>query len=391
MKISLFVIPSDWGGAENHTIGLARMLQTRGHEVTLVEMGNRVYLPERIGPEPNINLVHVDLPRFYREVSHREWRALLAPFRGDLAILGKTWFFTGSAGFDFAARRQFRRYVTIEHGLGPEMPPKSSRRYLFNTIPGPGLWWYKQLWPLYRRSIAPHRIVCVSNAVRRRLVEDLRFPARKVFAVCNGIDPQSRFVPSAQHREQTRAAWGIPADAFVFGTVGRLHAVKQYDVAIRSFAELVAQTKRQDVHLVLVGEGPLDGQLRELAVQSGLNGQVHFQGFVSKPWEVYPGLDALLIPSQSEGLPLNMLEGMGCGCCAIAYAVAGIPEVITDRRDGWLVAPGEQSQYREAMKEALQLPPEAAAEMRQRARERILRAFDAQKQFALLAELIEQA
>src|SRR5262249_40379577 len=115
------------------------------------------------------------------------------------------------------------------------------------------------------------RFCCVSDDIAAEVTAYRIVPAWKVHVVTNGID-------TACFREidgrLVRQALGIPDEASVIGTIGRLAEVKRQDLLIRGFARV--RQNLPSAHLLLVGDGPLMPELRGLATQLGLDGAVHF-------------------------------------------------------------------------------------------------------------------
>ncbi|HWP59912.1 MAG TPA: glycosyltransferase family 4 protein [Candidatus Acidoferrales bacterium] len=388
MKICFLTSTSEWGGTEVHTVGLAETLEARGHEVVVAQLGHDVYRSVRLDPRRKIRIAEVPLTQPVEKIGWRRWLRILEPFRGDVCVFEKGDLDTGSLQLDLAARKLFRRYITVEQLTCEPMPPKTSRRHFHGLVPGLSLWWYQMFVMRHLRSLAPHKIVCVSDFTRRNLVEHYRFPQGKLVTIHNGFDAP-RFSRSREHRAETRRRWAIPDDALAIGAVGRLKKVKGFDLAIELFRRLVAALPQRDMRLVLVGGGPIEQELERQAQAAGLDGRVLFPGFTERPWEAYPALDVFIMPSTNEGLPLALLEAMASGCCPIAMGVGGVPEVLTRPDVGWLVDPGDREGFYRAMESAARADPEGLRGMGERARGHVLSRFTARALFAKHADLIE--
>jgi glycosyltransferase involved in cell wall biosynthesis len=389
MRVAVLSLTSDWGGAEVHTAALARTLAARGHAVTILELGPPVYRRAAFPAEAAIAVRSLRLPAPVATLGLRDWRRLLRGLEADLCLCPKGTLDTGSWRLDLAARRAFPRFVTVEHLTGDPMPPRSRRAHLGGLVPGIGLWWFRLLARRCLRGLGPHRVVCVSEAVRRRLVEAYRFPPRKLTTVHNGIDPE-RYRPAPEARRAFRAAHGIPFEAVVFGCVGRLSVQKAYHLAVAAFARVPAGPADPDTRLVLVGEGRLRAELARQAQEAGLGDRVRILDFTDRPWEACAAFDCFVLPSLNEGLPLALLEAMACGCCPIATRVGGVPEILPGDTLGWVVPPGDAAALREAMRQAAALPADDRRTLAARARERVVTHFNAQTQYARLAELLER-
>ena len=136
-----------------------------------------------------------------------------------------------------------------------------------------------------------------------------------------------------------RLELGLPAGAFVVGSVGRLHEVKRYDLLVRAVAALRAS--RPDVYLLLVGDGPERGRLETLAHELRLMPSARFIGYQARPERYYPAFDVFALTSRSEGFPVSLLEAWAAGKAAVVTAVGGLPAVVTEGVTGLLVPPND--------------------------------------------------
>src|SRR5207249_6347623 len=98
---------------------------------------------------------------------------------------------------------------------------------------------------------------------------------------------------------------------------------------------------RQDVALLLVGDGPEATRLRRRVAPTGLGARVVFAGWLDDPARVSPALDLYVAASLKEGLPLAVLEAMGAGLAVVATDVPGHRDVVAAGVTGLLVAPGD--------------------------------------------------
>jgi glycosyltransferase involved in cell wall biosynthesis len=183
---------------------------------------------------------------------------------------------------------------------------------------------------------------------RHRIVND-----QKVIVIENGIDA-ARFEGATTNSTTLRHALGIPLPAPVVGTVGRLSPVKRQDVLIRAFGRMKKVTP--EPHLLLVGDGPLLGELRSLAADLGLSERVHFAGYQSEP-ERYLGLLSIFaLSSDSEGMPVAALEAWAAGIPVVASSVGGLPELVEEGKTGLLVPPRDETALAGAIDQLLADP-----------------------------------
>jgi glycosyltransferase involved in cell wall biosynthesis len=387
MNISFLSETSAWGGAEVHTVELAELLAERGHTVRIVALGHGIF--DEVGRRPGARFAvqRVPLTKPVKRLSWSECTALVRRLPDGVGVLVRFGLDVGSLRLDLAARLRFRRYLAVEHSAAVLPPPE--RRCWGGLLPRPSLWWHQSRLLWYLRSVVPHRVVCVSHAARQRMMQEFRVPARKLTTIYNGIDAD-RFRPDAGRRSAVRREWGVPDDALVFGTVSRLHPEKGFDLAVEGFARLAARYPECDLRLVLVGDGPAREGLTRAAQDSGLADRVVLPGFSARPWEAYCGLDVFLLPTRDEALSLALIEAMACGCCPIAMGVGGVPEVLSDPAAGWLIPADDRGRFMDAMDAAVRLDADRRGAMGRAARAYVVERFDAERQYAALADLIER-
>jgi glycosyltransferase involved in cell wall biosynthesis len=160
-----------------------------------------------------------------------------------------------------------------------------------------------------------------------------------VTVIPNGVDPPPQ---QSSDRERIRHSLQIPATAVVVGSVGRLVPVKGFATLIAALAQL--RSTEREVHLVLVGDGPLQGELRLQAAALGLSQRVHFVGQQIDIGAWLTAMDVFVNSSQSEGMSQALLEAMSLGLPLVATDVGDSAHVVTDGvAVGSVVAAGEPS------------------------------------------------
>lgn len=165
---------------------------------------------------------------------------------------------------------------------------------------------------------------------------------RRLSVIPNGID-LGRFHPEPAARERIRAELGIGADAWVVGTVGRIAAEKNQALLVRAVAPLLGPKTR----LVVAGAGPLLAPLSEQAAALQGAAFVHLLGARSDAPDVLNALDAFVLCSNTEGLPLVLPEAMATGLPVVSTSVGGIPTVIDEGQTGFLIPVGDEAALRE--------------------------------------------
>jgi glycosyltransferase involved in cell wall biosynthesis len=189
---------------------------------------------------------------------------------------------------------------------GPDAPTKEHWRGYFDDL----------------RNV--HAMVCLTGRQRRDLAR--RYPGLPL-----------RVVHHAAARPDVSR---VPRDPRTVVFVGRLAPQKQLDHLLRAFALVLRQVP--DARLELYGEGPLEGRLRALAADLGLDAAATFHGRTDAPLRAFAGARVAAMTSLHEGLPLTLTEGMSVGTPFVAYDCCyGPAEVLRDGENGFLVTPGD--------------------------------------------------
>ena len=229
------------------------------------------------------------------------------------------------------------------------------------------------------------RIIAVSEAVRQDILKTNRIsPPDKVITVYNGIDTK-RFTISGLTQQEAQSRLDlIDKDAFVFGTVGRLTKVKGQAVLLKTFARVCQ--KHPGSCLVLVGRGPLETELRELAAKLNIENRVMFLGYRKDIPEILRAYDVFVLPSFSEGLCLSLLEAMVSGIPAIASRVGGIPEVLNSPDLGIMVSPNSVEELALAMGRYCEMDKVKRNGVGKASRDRVVNEFTKGKMISTMAK-----
>jgi glycosyltransferase involved in cell wall biosynthesis len=151
--------------------------------------------------------------------------------------------------------------------------------------------------------------------------------------------PVEAFTPARVDREAVRAGLGLPRQAPVLGTVGRLSAQKNPLDWVR-VASLVAQ-ELPDCRFLLVGDGPLRAQMERSLAQQGLSQRTVRTGLRRDVPEMLAAMDVFLMTSLWEGLPRAIPQAMAMHIPVVATNVDGVVEVVRHGQTGYLCAPGD--------------------------------------------------
>ncbi len=183
--------------------------------------------------------------------------------------------------------------------------------------------------------------------------------------VHNGVDLQ-RFRPLGPGEPAgLPAELGIPAGVPVVSVVGHMRTGKGQEVAVRAWPEVVAE--HPEARLLLIGNGPLEDELRDLTRSLGVADRVVFAGARDDVAGILPRSTLVALPTRMEALPTALLEAAAAGVASVATDVGGVPEVVVHGETGWLVpapAPGllpDPGLFATALRDALRDPARLSA------------------------------
>jgi len=199
-------------------------------------------------------------------------------------------------------------------------------------------WWYDAprpgLVPLNRWcNRFAHRILANSPRIATMLVDEENVPKRKVLVIPNFLAPAAFERPNAGQICEQRSLWGIPTDAFLVGIVARLARVKNHDLLLRAVARTAP-----NIHVAIVGDGPMRASIEQLASDMGIRTRVHLTGETVSQINLHHFFDLSVLCSTSEGFPNSIIEAMAAERPVIATPVGGVLDVIEDGRTGLLTA-----------------------------------------------------
>jgi len=344
LNVTHIVLALDVGGLQRNVVNQVRAGHRLGQRVSIICLEQRGTLAERAEElGGRVDCLHKP-PGLRLELVDR----LAAAFRRLRSHVVHT-HQIGSLFYAGPAARLARVPVLVHTEHGVEEYGRPRKRWLGRLA-----------------GLHADRFYCLTEAMRAAVVARRVVPAHRARVIHNGIDTESFQTPTDPL--ETRRALGIPDQARVIGTVGRLTEVKQQDLLLRAFARVRARVA--DAHLLLLGDGPLRGALQDLAGQLGLSDRIHFAGFRPHSAPYLRAMDVFALTSRSEGMPQALLEAAVVGVPTIASAVGGVPEVVEHGRTGLLFEPGDEAALSEGLHRLLTDRPGARL-FRAAAREKV--------------------
>jgi glycosyltransferase involved in cell wall biosynthesis len=190
-------------------------------------------------------------------------------------------------------------------------------------------------------------LVAVSPEVRDDLVRLGVAPREKFSVVRVGIELEDRVAGEADGRVETRRLMGIPPQRFTVGWIGRMTAVKRTDDVLRAFRAL--RERGVEATLCMVGDGPDRGEVERRAHELGIMRDTLFLGYQEDVAPFYAAFDAMVLASGNEGTPVSAIEALAAGRPVVATRVGGVPDVVRDGEDGFLVETGAVDDIAEAL------------------------------------------
>jgi glycosyltransferase involved in cell wall biosynthesis len=295
LQVALFTNSVAIGGMEKHVEMIARDLDRSEAEISTIcpswdaiEPWAEIFAANsdhhaRITPDRRYGMANLarETWRLYRQL--RQWRIEtlhmhLTTYRGGAWTLA-------------AARLAGVKGVLCTEHLAPDAPVPFMRRILRGLM----------------ASQFDH-IICVSETNRAARERYLKTPTAKTVVVNNGIDVAPFEPISTEEATQLSASLGIPQDAKIVGTVVRLVEEKGLNYLVGAMPHVLAS--EPGAYLLIVGDGPLHGELEEQAIQLGIRDHVIFAGFQDDPRPYLSLMNAFVLPVPFGSASIGLLEAM---------------------------------------------------------------------------------
>lgn len=329
----------DAGGMNVVVRAQAQALARAGHTVRIFTRRADSAVPDRVEIEPGLDVIHLDAGPA-RLLAKGDHESVVSAFEAALAaslesapvdILHAEHWFSGIAALPVARQRglplvqSFHSIAVAETSGQPGERPESAGRIAGEQ----------------RLAREADLLVAVSESERREIVEDLGGDPARVLVVPPGVDAEL-FRPCSDDECRERAEWLRDGGLAEVLTVGRLHPLKAFDVAIAAVAAIPVAERPG---LRIIGASPPDGDeyargLHEQAARLGVLGTTAFDGALPRP-ELAKRIrraSLVLVPSQTETFGLVALEAAASGVPVIARAVGGLREAVLDGETGILVS-----------------------------------------------------
>ncbi len=293
-----------------------RLIEGVGHEFrhTIVAMDGRTDAAQLLSGKFDVRIAEPP-PRAGSLATLRRMRSMLVELRPQ-ALLTYNW---GAFDAVLAARSlRYGRVIHHEDGFNVDEAQEFKAR---------------RVWA--RRLVLPrvHRVIVPSRRLERIARETWKLAADHVLCVPNGID-MARFQP-ADGRPSLRHKLGIPSRAPVVGWVGHLRPEKNPLRFLKAAARVDAEL---GAHFLVLGDGAERAACEELAAKTPtLYGRTHFVGHVADPREHYRAMDLFCISSDTEQMPIALVEAMASALPVVSTDVGDVRAMLAPEQDPWIL------------------------------------------------------
>lgn len=280
---------------------------------TIVAMDNRFDAGERLHESVNWTPMPLQVVKGGALANRGSFRQVLRQLQPDL-LLSYNW-----GAIEWAAANLPRAcpQVHVEDGFGPEEAQRQLPR---------------RVW--MRRALlgwARVPVVVISRQLEHIALQVWRLPGSRVRFIANGVA-----VPGQPMQRGDVA----PGDVIRIGTVAGLRPEKNVARLVKAFARLRAV---QPARLIIVGGGPLQADLQQLAQVLGVADDVEFTGYLSDPGARLKEFDIFALSSDTEQLPMALLEAMAVGMPVVATAVGDVPHILAGVSPGNVCPPDDDA------------------------------------------------
>lgn len=293
------------GGSQRRFVDLASAFGRR-YRHTVLAMDGNLACADRLPSELDVRCAPVELVKGATLANVRRFRRRLAEIGPDVLVT-YNW---GAIEWAMANIPRLTGHIHVEDGFGPEERARQLPRRVLTR----------------RLVLARSAVVVPSRTLHRIATEVWRLNPERVHYVPNGID-LARFAG-------TRAS----GSGLVIGTVAALRPEKNLGRLLHAFRRLIATVPAR---LVVVGDGPERAGLQRLAAELQLGDSVSFTGNIADPAPYYRDFDIFALSSDTEQMPLSVIEAMAAGLPVAATSVGDVPEMLACENRPYVVASEE--------------------------------------------------
>jgi glycosyltransferase involved in cell wall biosynthesis len=346
LHIAFYCSSTSWGGLEMNTVRYAGWMKEEGFVVSLYCVAQTPLHDEAVRSGIEVRIIrrngkYFDLVNAWRVAkTFRDAHVDVCWFRDtrDMDLLGWAKRFSGN-------RFRLLYQQAMQFGV--------SKKDIFHTM----------------RFAPIDAWVSTLEFLKQQVIASTNFSPAKIHVVPLGVDSE-RLTNTPITKQQAREHFGLPAEAFVFGLIGRVDPLKGQHVAIAALRLL--QEQGQKAHLLLVGESTRNEgnayaqRIHNQILDAGLQDVVHLHPYSREVAAFYKSIDVFLLCSKGETFGTVTVEAMACQVPIIGTNSSGTPELLGNGEYGALVSPDDAQELAGAMRHMMDNPSECKA-MAQRA------------------------
>lgn len=289
------------GGPQARFVALANHFGGEYRHI-IVAMDNQFPAADLLEPQVNFELMPLTIVKGGAFANRQAFRQVLKQVKPDL-VLSYNW---GAIEWALANVPKLCPHVQVEDGFGPdEAVSQLPRRVLTRKL----LFW-----------LTSTTLVVPSRLLQKLATEVWRVPRSKCSYIANGVA-----LPLKAKEFSTTGPITI-------GTVAAIRKEKNIPRLVRAFA---VASQQADLRLIIVGDGPELSSVKLLVSELNLDSKVTFTGYQKKPTELLAQFDLFALSSDTEQLPIAMLEAMAAGLPVVATEVGDVPSIFANAIDSY--------------------------------------------------------
>jgi glycosyltransferase involved in cell wall biosynthesis len=209
-----------------------------------------------------------------------------------------------------------------------------ARALRFGFPPRLNLYRFQEIFEQRLRGRLARQTLVMSQALKNNLQASFGYPGHRTSILYHGVDTK-RFQPFPAQRHEFRRTHGIPDNATVIVSHGRLARVKRVDRILKAFE--VLSTEHEDLWLLLTDYGPLKDEVARFVASSDNHLRVKLVGFQQDTTGILKAGDIYVMASDTEGFGIALVEAMSTGLVCVATNCGGPAEIVVNGENGILV------------------------------------------------------
>ncbi len=342
------------GGPEVRTCDLINHFGDR-YRHTIIAMDGRYDCRAKL--QPDVPVTYLEVQNFRQNLlkNVQQFSRLLKQLQPDV-LLTYNW-----GSIEWGLAHAFSRacpHFHWEEGFAPEEVVRQKKRRIYARR-------------LFLSNV--QKIIVPSRVLERIAQQVWKFPATRVSYLPNGVDVE-RYSNSFSHEHNLTLIPELAKfpNSLLVGTVATLRPEKNIPRLIRVFAQA---TRHNNAKLVIVGDGPEYQALWQLVQNNNLSEKVILLGHKDDPAEIVKRFDVFAISSDTEQMPISVLEAMAAGCPVVGTDVGDIKEMLAPANEAFLCSTTDETLFAKNLQQLL-LDPALRASLGQQNHERCKALFD---------------